>query len=85
MTRKEFKNKLKQENDISIALINISTITAGIALVIVLCTFIIVRGIVGQMIGYSIGIGIAIMAIIVDIIGEVNLGKKYKRLENKEK
>ena len=78
MTKKEFKKKCKKEKTTSYKLMLSGGITSTIGLIIVLVTFFIVEQFTLQIIGFVLGGMIAFIGMMLDLIGEIVLAKKYK-------
>jgi len=78
MTKKEFKKKCKEEKTTSYKLMLSGGIAATIGFVIVIVTMFFVKTFDTSIIGFALGGIIAFIGMILDIIGEVMLAKKFK-------
>ena len=78
MNKKEFKKKCKQEKTASYHLIRLGGILSIICLIIVMLSFLIMKEYIPQIVGLVIGGIIALIGMILDLIGEITLTKKYK-------
>lgn len=79
MNKKEFKKKCKQEKTTSYKLMLSGGIVSTIGLIVVLLSLVIVKESMIQIVGFVIGGIIAFIGMILDLIGEINLAKNYKK------
>ncbi len=82
MNKKEFKKKCKQEKTTSYKLMLSGGIASTIGLIFVLLSFFIIKEFIPQVIGFIIGGIISFIGMILDLIGERNLAKNYKKYYN---
>ena len=78
MNKKEFKKKCKQEKTASYQLMRLGGILSIIGLIIVMLSFLIMKEYIPQIVGLVIGGIIGLIGMILDLIGEITLTKKYK-------
>lgn len=82
MNKKEFKKKCKQEKTISYKLMLSGGIASTIGLIFVLLSFFIIKEFIPQVVGFIMGGIISFIGMILDLIGERNLAKNYKKYYN---
>ena len=82
MNKKEFKKKCKQEKTTSYKLMLSGGIASTIGLIFILLSFFIIKEFIPQVIGFIIGGIISFIGMILDLIGERNLAKNYKKYYN---
>ena len=79
MNKKEFKKKCKQEKTTSYKLMLSGGIASTIGLIFVLLSFCTNKEIIPQVVGFIMGGIISFIGMILDLIGERNLAKNYKK------
>lgn len=79
MNKKEFKKKCKQEKTTSYKLMLSGGIASTIGLIFVLLSFFTIKEFIPQVVGFIMGGIISFIGMILDLIGERNLAKNYKK------
>lgn len=82
MNKKEFKKKCKQEKTTSYKLMLSGGIASTIGLIFILLSFFIIKEFIPQVVGFIMGGIISFIGMILDLIGERNLAKNYKKYYN---
>lgn len=80
LTKKEYRNKCRNEKSKSYMFILRGLVLSTIGLVIVLISVFLIKNISIQLVFDGVGAGLAIIGMIFDIIGEVKISNEFKEL-----